>query len=1332
MGLTDRILLRIDAQTQQARAELRGVRRDIDQTAASAARANDKAAVTSRRASAETAGLRKEQSRLAAGLKTSAGLIGAYGGARALGLLISESQEARKVTAQTNAVLKSTGGVSKVTRAEIEKLSAAMSRKAGVDDETVQQSENLLLTFTKVRNEAGKGNQVFTRGAQAALDLSAALGTDLNSATIQVGKALNDPIKGVTALQRVGVSFTAQQREQIKALMESGHQLDAQKLILRELNTEFGGTAAAKATPLDRLQVSALNLAETLGTELAPAMDEGARQATRFIDNIERDWPQIRKEISDTVEPAVDVAGAMVSLVRSNPELAKTAASMAIIGGGAVKLSKMTGAGSLVKLAFQRGNSPATPMYVADVTGGGTGGAPIPGRGRRGLDAARRLAPYAGLALGADAAYNAAQGKNRNLEGTAAGALMGSRLGPLGALAGAAAGGISANLIAQNALKAADKKSLGEVYQALKISTREAQVFKTAMSQAGGSLESIKTRKLVDLRDALGLVSFASRDAQRKAGDLADAVSRELGERMVRSVDRAWDKAGSKTDVSIADIRRTVQRNMPLVRQAMRTHSDAGADAIVANFDRARDAIVEAMRDGRVSVSTGLAEIRSQLKTEIAHLGVQVVWGTAAPSNPDDLPGPGAPLPKPSKPTGGSKYVLAPQRPAGGGWIGMPGQAGRDEVPALLGAGEAVLNRHQQIPVESALRAQYGIGLDELFQRERRPHYLASGGRIGAVRYHGPGGVLGQIGQATLDRARASADAALSRVTAEAAPQLPGMGDTGGLHPQVVRAIAYARRHGWDGRVTSGRRSYAEQAALYARRASNPYPVAAPGTSMHETGQAIDVTDPDGFRRAMASAPAGSRLLWFGPGDRVHFSITGRARGGWARQAARFAQGGKVGYARLEGLWRAAGGSQRAQAIAAAVAMAESGGDPRALGRNQDGSVDRGLWQINSVHGALSVFDQVANAKAAVKISKDGTYWKPWTVYRTGAYRRFMRSGVPADMPEGTKSSGESAAKRRAASLRARRHQQGVLKDQAGTRRAVNESRAVRIEDAYDRRYQAALLTPSTADDLRMAQQGYDYWSVKARQYQHGYARGDKRITADLLANVVSTMETWQERAGLKPKSFNEALDEQIAPLLDEFLRAQVNTPDDIGDDRSVAGRLVGSLQASWDAIKDLPGRADDRSYVGGLLGQWRGTLKDLQGQKTPDEEAQAQRTAEIARTLRAQNVLLGQQLDAFRTFAPLAGMRYVGAFARGGKVPRTGLALLHEGEVVTPSPQGPFRQSPVAAAQPVTVHLRLEGDAGQLVRLVDARVDDRAARVVSEQLGRRQRALTIAPGGIR
>lgn len=98
------------------------------------------------------------------------------------------------------------------------------------------------------------------------------------------------------------------------------------------------------------------------------------------------------------------------------------------------------------------------------------------------------------------------------------------------------------------------------------------------------------------------------------------------------------------------------------------------------------------------------------------------------------------------------------------------------------------------------------------------------------------------------------------------------------------------------------------------------------------------------------------------------------------------------GIGQIKALWTQAGGSASAQNIAAAIAMAESGGNPSITHRNSDGSIDRGLWQINSRHGALSTINPLGNARAAVSISSNGRNWHPWTTYDSGAYKRFLSS----------------------------------------------------------------------------------------------------------------------------------------------------------------------------------------------------------------------------------------------------------------------------------------------------------------------------------------------------
>lgn len=98
--------------------------------------------------------------------------------------------------------------------------------------------------------------------------------------------------------------------------------------------------------------------------------------------------------------------------------------------------------------------------------------------------------------------------------------------------------------------------------------------------------------------------------------------------------------------------------------------------------------------------------------------------------------------------------------------------------------------------------------------------------------------------------------------------------------------------------------------------------------------------------------------------------------------------------AQIRDVWVAAGGDPAAAEVAVAVAMAESGGRPGAISPpNSDGhsSIDRGLWQINDYwHGADSTTDVARNAAAAVRISGNGTNWKPWSTVVNGRYRQHL------------------------------------------------------------------------------------------------------------------------------------------------------------------------------------------------------------------------------------------------------------------------------------------------------------------------------------------------------
>jgi hypothetical protein len=202
-----------------------------------------------------------------------AGIVGAVGVARFMKTSLDGYRDHVKLLKITRQVIKSTGGAAGYTAGQMSALSDAVEAKTGVDGDAILSGENLLATFTHVRREAGKGNDIFKRSTRMLADMSVALGTDASGSAIQLGKALNDPVKGVSALSRVGVSFNDKQKKHIATFVKHNNVLGAQKIILHELRKEFGGAAAAAMSPADKLTVSYHQLQDTVGKLLLPTFN---------------------------------------------------------------------------------------------------------------------------------------------------------------------------------------------------------------------------------------------------------------------------------------------------------------------------------------------------------------------------------------------------------------------------------------------------------------------------------------------------------------------------------------------------------------------------------------------------------------------------------------------------------------------------------------------------------------------------------------------------------------------------------------------------------------------------------------------------------------------------------------------------------------------------------------------------------------------------------------------------------------------------------------------------------------------------------------------------
>lgn len=244
-----------------------------------------------------------------------------------LGDSLGEASEAQVVGARTENVIKKMGGAAGISAKQVGDLAGAISAKTGIDDEAIQSGQNLLLTFGNVRNEAGKGNKIFNQASQLMVDMSSAMGTDAKGSAVQLGKALNDPVKGITALSRVGVSFTEQQKEQIAGFVESGDTMKAQKVILGELERQFGGAAETMATPADKAKVAFGNLQEQIGTVVLPIVEKLsdyfttkiAPAVSRFIDEVKTGegvggrFADAFKKVADNLDTIVPVLATLVT-----------------------------------------------------------------------------------------------------------------------------------------------------------------------------------------------------------------------------------------------------------------------------------------------------------------------------------------------------------------------------------------------------------------------------------------------------------------------------------------------------------------------------------------------------------------------------------------------------------------------------------------------------------------------------------------------------------------------------------------------------------------------------------------------------------------------------------------------------------------------------------------------------------------------------------------------------------------------------------------------------------------------------------------------------------
>lgn len=233
---------------------------------------------------------------------------------------VKSAMESESALANLRATLKSTGEVAGVTFEELTANAAALQKVTKFGDETIITGQAMLLTFTKI------GKDVFPEATETMLNMAEKFGS-VDQAAIQLGKALNDPVAGVGALRRIGVQLSDQQEQQVKDFMAVNDIASAQRVILEELETQFGGLAEAAGKTPEGQWIIFLNtldeLKETVGKVILPMVIDFAKHMTILIEKFNNLPPFVQKGIViffgllAVLGPIIFVLGSLISTVSS-------------------------------------------------------------------------------------------------------------------------------------------------------------------------------------------------------------------------------------------------------------------------------------------------------------------------------------------------------------------------------------------------------------------------------------------------------------------------------------------------------------------------------------------------------------------------------------------------------------------------------------------------------------------------------------------------------------------------------------------------------------------------------------------------------------------------------------------------------------------------------------------------------------------------------------------------------------------------------------------------------------------------------------------------------
>ena len=256
---------------------------------------------------------------------------------------VQSAMDAESAVADLEAVLKSTGGAAGMTLDELLANASALQKVTKFSDEAVMSAQGMLLTFTNI------GKDIFPDATMATLNMAEKFGMDASQAAITLGKALNDPVGGVTALRRIGVMLTDEQEKQIKSFVEVGDVASAQAIIMKELAVEIGGVAeAAGATSsgkMEQFKNKLDDMKEVIGSALIPVLIRFMDAITPLIEKFTNAPPAMQTTII-AIGGIVAAIGPLLTILSPVVSMIGTLAGLFGAGGA------LAGAGAAISAAI--------------------------------------------------------------------------------------------------------------------------------------------------------------------------------------------------------------------------------------------------------------------------------------------------------------------------------------------------------------------------------------------------------------------------------------------------------------------------------------------------------------------------------------------------------------------------------------------------------------------------------------------------------------------------------------------------------------------------------------------------------------------------------------------------------------------------------------------------------------------------------------------------------------------------------------------------------------------------------------------------------------------